>query len=355
MSNSKININELVRPNIKILSPYTSARDEYKGDKGVFLDANENPYGTVNRYPDPYQLELKQVISKVKGGSADQLFLGNGSDEAIDLAYRIFCEPNKDKAIVFIPTYGMYEVYANINAVELITLPLDEVFQVERAMVEPYLNDDTVKLMFICSPNNPTGNLICEETIVTLLNRFKGIVIIDEAYIDFSNEPSWLDKLSQYSNLIILQTLSKGWGMAGLRIGMAWMNEEVLYYFNKVKSPYNLSVVNQQLAIETLKDVEGFKERIALLLSEKERVIRELSTLSITSFIYPSEANYILVKFDKADQLYQELIDRQIIVRNRSKVVENTLRISIGTPQENNQLITALKAIEREKESIVYR
>ncbi|MDM1442529.1 histidinol-phosphate transaminase [Myroides odoratimimus] len=348
MSNNKININELVRPNIKALSPYTSARDEYKGDIGIFLDANENPYGIVNRYPDPYQVELKKTISQIKGGNPDQLFLGNGSDEAIDLAYRIFCEPSKDKAIVFTPTYGMYEVYANINAVELITLPLDNVFQIEQGLVEPYLEDPTVKLMFICSPNNPTGNLIEKETIISLLKRFKGIVIIDEAYIDFSKEASWLEELSQYGNLIILQTLSKGWGMAGLRIGMAWMSEEVLYYFNKVKSPYNLSISNQQQAIELLSDTVGFKERITLLLNEKERLIRELNTLSMTQFIYPSEANYLLVKFDKADRLYQELIDRQIVVRNRSKVVENTLRISIGTPEENNQLITALKTIDRE-------
>ncbi|EPH14083.1 histidinol-phosphate transaminase [Myroides odoratimimus CCUG 12700] len=348
MSNNKININELVRPNIKALSPYASAKDEYKGEQGIFLDANENPFGTVNRYPDPYQLALKQVISKVKGGKPNQLFLGNGSDEAIDLAYRIFCEPSKDKAIVFTPTYGMYEVYANINAVELITLPLDNVFQIEQGLVEPYLEDPTVKLMFICSPNNPTGNLIEKETIISLLKRFKGIVIIDEAYIDFSKEASWLEELSQYGNLIILQTLSKGWGMAGLRIGMAWMSEEVLYYFNKVKSPYNLSISNQQQAIELLSDTVGFKERITLLLNEKERLIRELNTLSMTQFIYPSEANYLLVKFDKADRLYQELIDRQIVVRNRSKVVENTLRISIGTPEENNQLITALKTIDRE-------
>ncbi|MDM1326532.1 histidinol-phosphate transaminase [Myroides odoratimimus] len=348
MSNNKININELVRPNIKALSPYTSARDEYKGEKGIFLDANENPYGIVNRYPDPYQVELKKTISQIKGGNPDQLFLGNGSDEAIDLAYRIFCEPSKDKAIVFTPTYGMYEVYANINAVELITLPLDDVFQIEQGLVEPYLEDPTMKLMFICSPNNPTGNLIEKETIISLLKRFKGIVIIDEAYIDFSKEASWLEELSQYGNLIILQTLSKGWGMAGLRIGMAWMSEEVLYYFNKVKSPYNLSISNQQQAIELLSDTVGFKDRITLLLNEKERLIRELNTLSMTQFIYPSEANYLLVKFDKANQLYQELIDRQIVVRNRSKVVENTLRISIGTPEENNQLITALKTIDRE-------
>ena len=352
---SSINISELVRTNIAKLSPYTSARDEYKGDKGVFLDANENPYGTLNRYPDPYQCELKQVISEIKGGDAGQLFLGNGSDEAIDLAYRIFCEPSKDKAIVFTPTYGMYEVYANINAVELITLPLDKMFQIEEGLVDPYLSDENVKLMFICSPNNPTGNLINRETIIRLLNQFKGMVIVDEAYIDFSSESSWLEELTQYKNLIILQTLSKGWGMAGLRIGMAWMNEEVLYYFNKVKSPYNLSIINQQEAIKLLQDKTGFEQRIAVLLSEKERMIKELSSLSMTRFIYPSEANYLLVEFDQADKLYQELIEKQIIVRNRSKVVPNTLRISIGQPEENTQLLTALKAIQREKESIIYR
>ncbi|KZE75214.1 histidinol phosphate aminotransferase [Myroides marinus] len=345
MSRGNINISSLVRPNIAKLSPYTSARDEYKGNEGVFLDANENPFGTVNRYPDPYQKKLKQVISEIKGGSTEQLFLGNGSDEAIDLAYRIFCEPNKDKAIVFTPTYGMYEVYANINAVELITLPLDSLFQIDTTLVEPYLNDESVKLMFICSPNNPTGNLIDRQTIVQLLEQFKGIVILDEAYIDFSIEVSWLEQLSQYSNLIILQTLSKGWGMAGLRIGMAWMSEELLYYFNKVKSPYNLSIINQQQAIEVLRDTEGFKQRIELLLSERERVTKELKNLSIVKVIYPSEANYLLVEFDNANQIYEELISRQIIVRNRSKVVQNTLRISIGLAEENNQLLAVLKAL----------
>jgi histidinol-phosphate aminotransferase len=345
MSRGNINISSLVRPNIAKLSPYTSARDEYKGNEGVFLDANENPFGTVNRYPDPYQKELKQVISEIKGGSTEQLFLGNGSDEAIDLAYRIFCEPNKDKVIVFTPTYGMYEVYANINAIELITLPLDNLFQIDTTLVEPYLSDESVKLMFICSPNNPTGNLIDRQTIVQLLGQFKGIVILDEAYIDFSIEASWLEQLSQYSNLIILQTLSKGWGMAGLRIGMAWMSEELLYYFNKVKSPYNLSIINQQQAIEVLRDTEGFKQRIELLLSERDRVTKELKNLSIVKVIYPSEANYLLVEFDNANQIYEELISRQIIVRNRSKVVQNTLRISIGLPEENNQLLVVLKTL----------
>lgn len=345
MSRVNTNISALVRSNIAKLSPYTSARDEYKGNEGVFLDANENPFGRVNRYPDPYQKELKQVISEIKGGSTEQLFLGNGSDEAIDLAYRIFCEPNRDKAIVFTPTYGMYEVYANINAVELITLPLDSLFQIDTTLVEPYLSDESVKLMFICSPNNPTGNLIDRQTIVQLLEQFKGIVILDEAYIDFSTEASRLEQLSQYNNLIILQTLSKGWGMAGLRIGMAWMSEELLYYFNKVKSPYNLSIINQQQAIEVLRDTEGFKQRIELLLSERDRVTKELKNLSIVKVIYPSEANYLLVEFDNANQIYEELISRQIIVRNRSKVVQNTLRISIGLAEENNQLLAALKAL----------
>ncbi|MDM1361058.1 histidinol-phosphate transaminase [Myroides marinus] len=345
MSRGNTNISALVRPNIAKLSPYTSARDEYKGNEGIFLDANENPFGRVNRYPDPYQKELKQVIGEIKGGSTEQLFLGNGSDEAIDLAYRIFCEPNKDKAIVFTPTYGMYEVYANINAVELITLPLDSLFQIDTTLVEPYLSDESVKLMFICSPNNPTGNLIDQQTIVQLLEQFKGIVILDEAYIDFSTEASWLEQLSQYNNLIILQTLSKGWGMAGLRIGMAWMSEELLYYFNKVKSPYNLSIINQEQAIEVLRDTEGFKQRIELLLSERDRVTKELKNLSIVKVIYPSEANYLLVEFDNANQIYEELISRQIIVRNRSKVVQNTLRISIGLPEENDQLLAALKAL----------
>ncbi|AJH15735.1 histidinol-phosphate transaminase [Myroides profundi] len=348
MSNNKININELVRPNIKALSPYASAKDEYKGEKGIFLDANENPFGTVNRYPDPYQLALKQVISKVKGGKPNQLFLGNGSDEAIDLVYRIFCQPNKDKAIVFTPTYAMYEVYADVNAVELIPLPLNDAFDLEPAVVEPYLEDPTVKLMFICSPNNPTGNLLDRNSITALLTRFKGIVIIDEAYIDFSNEPSWLEELAKYNNLIVLQTLSKGWGMAGLRIGMAWMSEELVSYFNKVKSPYNLSSVTQEEAIKQLQDTAGFQQRIKLLIEEREKLIQELKQLSIVKRVCPSQTNYLLVEFGNADKVYEALINKQIIVRNRSKVVENTLRISIGTSEENNQLITALKTIDRE-------
>ncbi|WP_010251050.1 histidinol-phosphate transaminase [Myroides injenensis] len=353
--NKNIDIKTLVRPNIERLSPYTSARDEYKGKEGVFLDANENPFGVVNRYPDPYQKELKEVICNIKNGKTSQLFLGNGSDEAIDLAYRIFCEPKRDKAIVFSPTYGMYEVYANINEVELIDIPLDGNFQIDIEKVTPYFKDPQVKLLFICSPNNPTGNLINRETIFTLLNQFKGIVIIDEAYIDFSNEPSWISEIERYNNLIVLQTLSKGWGMAGLRIGMAWMKEEVLYYFNKVKSPYNLSSINQEAAIKQLSDIALFNSNINVLLEERTRMINELNKLSITKFIYSSNANYLLVEFEEADQLYKALINQEIIVRNRSKVVDNALRISIGLPSENTKLLNALKNIENEKESIIYR
>lgn len=349
------NITALVRQNIQSLVPYASARDEYKGNEGVFLDANENPFGLTNRYPDPYQKELKQVIADIKNIDAANLFLGNGSDEAIDLAYRIFCEPKQDKALAFTPTYGMYEVYANINNVDLYTLPLNDLFQIDKASLTPYLQDNSVKLMFICSPNNPTGNVIATETIEWILANFKGIVIVDEAYIDFSNSVSWTQRLGDYPNLIILQTLSKGWGMAGLRIGMAVMNQEVLQYFNKVKSPYNISQINQMEAIKVLSDTTAFDQRIALLNQEKARVIEELNAMAMTKRIYPSDANFILVEVTNANAVYSQLIDKQIIVRNRHSVVPNTLRISIGTPTENTQLINTLKQIDNEKESIIYR
>jgi histidinol-phosphate aminotransferase len=340
------NISQLIRKNILELSPYSSAREEYKGSKGVFLDANENPYGSYNRYPDPYQRDLKQLLSEIKNISKNQIFIGNGSDEVIDIAFRIFCEPNQDKALTFTPTYGMYDVSAKINAVELIKIPLKDSFQIDLEKVKPFLNDDNLKLIFICSPNNPTGNLLNVTDIEFVLQNFKGIVIIDEAYIDFCKQTSFIEKIKEYSNLIVSQTLSKAWGLAGIRIGIAFMNSDILSYYNKVKPPYNISLLNQQKALETLRNIEKFEKQLNEILSERNAMIQELKKLNMVREIYRTDANFVLVKVDYANQLYTTLVEQQLIVRNRNSVVQNCLRISIGTKEENYKLLTALKQID---------
>lgn len=341
----KNNVQQLVRKNILNLAPYSSARDEYEGTEGVFLDANENPFGTYNRYPDPQQSKLKVRLAEIKNVEANQIFLGNGSDEVIDLAFRIFCEPNIDKALTFTPTYGMYEVSANINSVELIKVPLNSGFQIDRNSVEPYFLDENLKLIFICSPNNPSGNLIQSDDVEFILENFNGIVIIDEAYIDFSPEATFAEKLVQYPNLIISQTLSKAWGLAGLRLGIAFMNEELSSFYNKVKAPYNISSVNQLIAIETLNKTEEFQDNVATILTEKSRLIQELQMIKLVKKIYPSDANFLLVEVENANEIYSQLIAQQIIIRNRNSVVENCVRITIGTTTENKKLIEALKTL----------
>ena len=338
-------IKDLVRKNILNLAPYSSARDEYEGTEGVFLDANENPFGSYNRYPDPQQSKLKGRLAEIKNVKASQIFLGNGSDEVIDLAFRIFCEPNIDKALTFTPTYGMYEVSANINSVELIKVPLNSDFQIDRNSVQPYFLDENLKLIFICSPNNPSGNLIQSEDIEFILENFNGIVIIDEAYVDFCPEATFAEKLVQYPNLIISQTLSKAWGLAGLRLGIALMNEELLSFYNKVKAPYNISSVNQQVALETSNKTEEFQKNVETILTEKSRLIQELQLLKIVKKIYPSDANFLLVEVENANEIYSQLIAQQIIIRNRNSVVENCVRITIGTLTENKKLIEALKTL----------
>ena len=338
-------IKDLVRKNILNLAPYSSARDEYEGTEGVFLDANENPFGSYNRYPDPKQSKLKGRLAEIKNVKASQIFLGNGSDEVIDLAFRIFCEPNIDKALTFTPTYGMYEVSANINSVELIKVPLNSDFQIDRNSVQPYFLDENLKLIFICSPNNPSGNLIQSEDIEFILENFNGIVIIDEAYVDFCPEATFAEKLVQYPNLIISQTLSKAWGLAGLRLGIALMNEELLSFYNKVKAPYNISSVNQQVALETSNKTEEFQKNVETILTEKSRLIQELQLLKIVKKIYPSDANFLLVEVENANEIYSQLIAQQIIIRNRNSVVENCVRITIGTLTENKKLIEALKTL----------
>ena len=339
------NIKDLVRKNILNLAPYSSARDEYEGTEGVFLDANENPFGTYNRYPDPQQNKLKQRLSEIKKVKLNQIFLGNGSDEVIDLAFRIFCEPNKDKALTFTPTYGMYEVSANINSVELIKAPLNMEFQIDRKSVQPYFSDPNLKLIFICSPNNPSGNLIQSADIEFILENFNGIVIIDEAYVDFCPKATFASKLAKYSNLIISQTLSKAWGLAGLRLGIALMNEELLSFYNKVKAPYNISSVNQKVALEALNKVDEFEENLQKILTEKVKLIQELQMMKMVKKIYPSDANFLLVEVENANEVYSNLIDKQIIIRNRNSVVENCVRITVGTAEENIKLINALKSL----------
>ncbi|RQO32089.1 histidinol-phosphate transaminase [Taibaiella sp. KBW10] len=338
-------IAQLIRKNILNLSPYSSAREEYTGKEGIFLDANENPFGRYNRYPDPYQSALKQRLSIIKNISSSQIFIGNGSDEVIDIAFRIFCEPNQDKALTFTPTYGMYEVSANINAIEFIKLSLNQDFQIERKTVTPYFSDPSLKLIFICSPNNPTGNLLNREDIEFVLQHFKGVVIVDEAYIDFCDEPSFLEKIEKYPNLIVSQTLSKAWGLAGIRLGIAYMNEKILSYYNKVKAPYNVSSINQETALETLRNIDAYEEKRNEILSEKNKLINELQISKPVHKIYPSDANFLLIEVDNANQLYNRLIEKQIIIRNRNSVVPNCVRITVGTREENLRLLNELKLI----------
>ncbi len=341
-----IDLKKIVRPNILNLVAYSSARDEFKSDDGIFLDANENPFGTLNRYPDPYQNALKKKLARLKAISKNNIFVGNGSDEVIDLAFRIFCEPGEDKAIVFSPTYGMYNVSASINNVELIDVPLDENFQIDFQTTAPYLKDDKVKLIFICSPNNPTGNVINKKAIRSLLIGFKGIVVIDEAYIDFTDDTSYIEMIDQYPNLIVCQTLSKAWGMAAVRVGLAYTNKSIIKLFNKVKPPYNVSQPNQQQALEALENAVEFDNYINIILEERKRLMTNLKGFEAVKKVYPSDANFILIEVYNANQVYKDLIAEGVIVRNRNKIIPNCIRISIGTIEENNQLLKALKKIK---------
>lgn len=336
------NLENLVRPNILKLKPYSSARDEYKGSTGIFLDANENPFGNLNRYPDPYQKEVKEKLSALKSIPVSQIFLGNGSDEVIDLVFRIFCTPGRDKALVFTPTYGMYEVSANINDTELLQLPLNSDFQIDKESIIPFLTDENLKLIFICSPNNPTGNSI--ENVDFILENFNGIVFVDEAYIDFSTQKSWTEKLSQYPNLVISQTFSKARGLAAVRVGIAYSSPEIIALFNKTKPPYNVSQLNQEAALIALLDAKKYQSEIKTILAEKERLEKEFLQLSLIKKIYPSDANFILVEVNDADGIYNNLVQQKIITRNRNSVIAGCIRITIGTTEENNQLIAALMA-----------
>ena len=341
-------LNSLVRENIKKMTPYSSARHEFSGSASIFLDANENSFGSplpdsFNRYPDPLQLSVKEKLSKIKGVPEENIFLGNGSDEAIDLLYRIFCEPGRDNAMIFPPTYGMYEVCAEMNDVKVKKVTLTKEFQLDIAAIETAI-DPFTKLIFICSPNNPTGNSINRGDVEIILNNFEGLVIIDEAYINYSRQKSFIPKLTEYPNLIVMQTLSKAWGLAGLRLGMAFASQPIIDLMNKVKYPYNINTATQLLALEALDNIEWVNEHIATTVTEREKLKNELLNLAATELVYPSDANFLLVKVKEARRIYGQLRDKGIIVRDRSKVVlcDDSLRITIGTPEENRLLIREL-------------
>ncbi len=337
-------INKLVRPNIRELVPYSSARDEFSGEATVFLDANENPFNApLNRYPDPQQRSLKDKISEIKQVPPSKIFLGNGSDEAIDLLFRAFCEPGSDNVVAIDPSYGMYSVCAGINNVAYTKVLLHDDFSLDAsALIEK--TDINTKMIFLCSPNNPTGNCLEPEKIAYLLKSFKGLVIVDEAYIDFAPEFSTVPLLKQYPNLVILQTLSKAWGLAGIRLGMAFAHEEVIHVLNKIKYPYNVNALTIKKALEALQQESAQKKWVQTLLAQRAAVVRELSTLSCVLKIYPSQANFVLVKVAGANKIYQYLVEENIIVRNRNSVAlcKDCLRITIGTEAENKMLINAL-------------
>lgn len=346
--NPKFAINRIVRENIKSLKSYSSARDEFTGSEGVFLDANENPFGTLNRYPDPYQAELKEKLSELKDVPTNNIFIGNGSDEVIDLAFRIFCNPGVDKALTFSPTYGMYDVSAGINDVELLKAPLTSNFQIDTAALKNYLNDETIKIIFLCSPNNPTGNSFDIDDIKYVLDNFSGMVIIDEAYIDFSPQESWAQEITKYSNLIVSQTFSKAWGLAAARVGVAYANTEIIDLFNKVKPPYNISGPNQSAALKALSDEALFEKNRKSILIEKERLEKSFGSIECIKKVYPSEANFLLVEVENANVVYEDLVEQKVITRNRNGVVNNCIRISVGKPEENKQLLKALANVEKE-------
>ncbi|MEP7144066.1 MAG: histidinol-phosphate transaminase [Ferruginibacter sp.] len=345
-------VHSLVRENIRNLLPYSTARHEFTGKASVLLDANENAYGSplednFNRYPDPLQWQLKFAISKIKGVPPENILIGNGSDEVIDIAYRIFCDPVKDNVIICPPTYGMYEVSANINNVSIKKVNLTPDFQLN---VEGILDavDDNTKLLFICSPNNPTGNNMNRHDVEVLLNNFPGIILIDEAYINYSKQKTFIPELTEYPNLVVMQTLSKAWGLAALRLGLCYASVDIINLYNKVKPPYNINEASQELALEALQHTEQVNNWIREVVSQKSYLISKLQKFNFVEKIYPSDANFILVKVNDADSLYQYLANNEIVVRNRSREVlcGNCLRITIGTPEENLQLLNIIKAYD---------
>jgi histidinol-phosphate aminotransferase len=340
-------LNKLLRKNIAGLKPYSSARDEYTGEAMVFLDANENPFNQpFNRYPDPLQRGLKEKIAKIKNSSSQNIFLGNGSDEPIDLLIRAFCEPGTDNIVTFDPTYGMYQVAADINNVEVKKVSLTENFELEAEELLEAVNKNT-KLIFLCSPNNPTGNSLDPVQIQKLIDEFDGIVVIDEAYVDFAPGKSFLPKLHENQNLVILQTFSKAWGMAGIRLGIAFASEEIIGILNKIKYPYNLNILTQQKALELVEKTEEVKKWVKLLIAERVKMADLLKDFPFVVQVFPSDANFLLVKMHDAEGIYNYLVENGIIIRNRSKVhlCKSSLRITIGSSDENATLLNALKEL----------
>jgi histidinol-phosphate aminotransferase len=342
-----LDINTLLRKNIITMKPYSSARDEFKGEAEVFLDANENPYPSpYNRYPDPLQWKVKEKLAALKGVTPAEIFLGNGSDEAIDLLIRAFCEPNHDSILITEPTYGMYSVCAEVNAVNIQQVTLTPDFDLDLEAI-PKAFDGSTKIIFLCSPNNPTGNLLDRNKIVEVLNRFYGIVVIDEAYIDFADSKSFVTELAKFPNLVVLQTFSKAWGLAALRLGMCFASEEIIHVLNKVKHPYNISITTQELALDAMEN--AFKKDIWVdeILTQRKKLVKDLNSLRIVEKVYHTDANFILVRVNDASSTYQYLTDNKIIVRDRSRVTlcYNCLRITVGTPEENERLIEALKQL----------
>lgn len=344
-------IKKLLRPHLLNLTPYSTARDEFKGTAKVYLDANENSIGSTSkdiyrRYPDPYQISLKTRIGAIKKVSSENIFLGNGSDESIDLLIRAFCNPGLDKIIITMPTYGMYEVSANINDVGIIRVPLNADFTLDQVNMMEAI-EPGIKIIFLCSPNNPTGNSIDKNDILEIVNKFQGLVILDEAYIDFSSRPSLIRELDNYSNLVILQTFSKAWGLAALRLGMTFADPQIIEILNMIKPPYNINGATQDLALKALANQDKMKKMVHDILAQKKQLEKMLSGISSVKEVYPSDANFILVKIDHAHEIYLKLIEEKVIVRDRSSVelCSDCLRITVGTEKENRTLIRQLKKI----------
>ncbi|PKP10524.1 MAG: histidinol-phosphate transaminase [Bacteroidetes bacterium HGW-Bacteroidetes-4] len=345
-------IEKLVRPNVREMAPYSSARDEFKGEAQIYLDANENSLGSVsselfNRYPDPTQNKLRTKVARLKGVEPEQIFFGNGSDEPIDLLLRAFCQPQKDRVLIFPPTYGMYKVQANINDTPVEEISLNEDFSLPLEKIQEVVNPQ-IKLMFICSPNNPSGNLISKLGIIDILKCFKGLVVVDEAYIDFAPvNVSMISEINTYPNLVVLQTFSKAWGLAGLRLGMAFAQKPIIDILNKIKYPYNINTLTQQHVLEALNGIDKKEQMVATLLQERTWLNEELKKLKAVKTIYPSDANFLLVRMEQANLFYKKLTQSGIIVRNRSNVAlcDNCLRITVGTPNENQALIKQMQGI----------
>ncbi|MCF8358296.1 MAG: histidinol-phosphate transaminase [Prolixibacteraceae bacterium] len=338
-------INKLLRPNILALKPYSSARDEFSGSASVYLDANENPYDTgYNRYPDPYQMDVKKRIAEIKGTQPGQIFLGNGSDEPIDLLFRAFCNPGVDNVVAIEPSYGMYKVAAGINDIQVKSVLLNEYYQIEAKKILE-ATDEKTKLIFLCSPNNPTGNNLNKDEMIRIITGFSGLVVLDEAYIDFAPGTSMLPDLEKYPNLVVLQTFSKAWGLAGIRLGMAFAQPGIISVLSKIKYPYNINALTQQHVLKMLETKEQKDLWVKTIIDERKKLAKELEQFNFVEKVYPSDANFLLVKMKKAREIFEYLMDQGVIVRDRTKVAlcESSLRITVGSPEENRELVEKLK------------